>query len=112
MSRRWYRNGSQVVFVGWEPTEQAFYVNVVALCEACGGTGEEAGSEEVCVECGGEGMQLAGLSPSARTAGLTLEQVAGLLASRGLPFPDVVRRDLADDQRTNAATLYEYELEA
>jgi hypothetical protein len=110
MSRRWYRNGSQVVFVGWEAREQAFYVNIVALCEVCGGSGEEAGSEEICVECGGEGMQLAGLSPSARTTGLTLDQVATLLASRGLPFPDVVRHDLEQDQRTNAATLYEYEL--
>jgi hypothetical protein len=112
MSRRWYRNGSQVVFVGWEPTEQAFYVNVVNLCEMCGGSGEVDASEEVCPACGGEGMHLAGLSPSARTPGLTLDQVAALLSKQGLPFPDFVRSDLDHDRQANDGSLLrEYELE-
>jgi hypothetical protein len=113
MSRRWYRYGAQVVFVGWEPTEQGFYVNVVALCELCAGSGEVEGTEEICPGCGGEGMQLAGLSPSQRKASLTLDQVATLLSAQGLPFPDFVSTDLQQDQRTNAGPLLcEYDLES
>src|SRR5437763_1098690 len=112
MSRRWYRYDSRVVFVGWEPSEDGFYVNVVALCGQCGGSGEVDDSEEVCPDCGGEGMDLAGLSPSARTARLNLDQVAVYLSSQDLPFPDYVRRDLEQDRQTNAQTLREYELQA
>jgi hypothetical protein len=101
-----------VVFVGWEPAEQAFWVNVVALCEQCAGSGELDGSEEICPSCGGEGMQLAGLSPSQRQSGLHLDQVATLLSNQRLPFPDFVRADLEQDQHTNAGTLLlEYDLE-
>jgi hypothetical protein len=111
MSRRWYRYGTQVVFVGWEPVEHGFYVNIVALCELCGGSGEQEGSEEICLGCAGEGMQLAGLSPSARTARLTLDQLAAQLSSAGLPFPDFVRADLETDQQSNAGSLLrEYDL--
>jgi hypothetical protein len=111
MSRRWYRHAEQVIFVGWEPSEQGFYVNVVDLCARCGGTGEEEGSEEVCPGCGGEGVELGKLSPSERLAGLTLDSLAARLTRDGLPFPDIVRRDLQEDQRTNAGmVLSEYEI--
>ena len=113
MSRRWYRYAAQVVFVGWEPAEQAFYLNVVDLCDACGGTGEIAGSEEVCPTCGGEGIELAKLNPSHRQSGLTLDEVKERLARAGVPFPDFVQADLQNDQRTNAGTLlHEYDIEA
>jgi hypothetical protein len=111
MSRRWYRHGARVIFVGWEPAEQAFYVNVVDLCAECGGSGEQDGSDEICPTCNGEGMQLAKPTPSSRHSGLTLEQVAARLSAHGLPFPIFVRADLEEDQRTNAGTLLrEYDL--
>jgi len=111
MSRRWYRHGEQVVFVGWEPAEQGFYVNVVALCGLCGGSGEQDGSDEICTGCGGEGVELAKHSPSERKAGLSLDQLSSLLSESSLPFPTFVRSDLAEDQRTNAGTvLREYDL--
>jgi hypothetical protein len=112
VSRRWYRHADKVVFVGWEPADQAFYVNLVDLCAECGGSGEHAGSEEICLACRGEGMQLAKLQPSERRAGLTLDQVAAELLSQDLPFPPFVRADLESDQRANAGTLLcEYDLE-
>jgi hypothetical protein len=112
VSRRWYRHAAQVIFVGWEPAEQAFYLNVVDLCAGCGGTGEIAGSEEVCPGCGGEGVQVAKLSPSHRQGGLSLDEIGSRLANAGVPFPDCVRSDLAADQRANAGTLlHEYDLQ-
>ena len=63
MSRRWYRHAEQVVFVGWEPAEQGFYVNVVALCGLCGGSGEQDGSDEICTGCNGEGIAAGGSQP-------------------------------------------------
>ena len=111
MSRRWYRHGARVIFVGWEPADQAFYLNVVDLCAACGGTGEIAGSEEVCPGCGGEGIQLAKLNPSHRQGGLSLDEIGERLSRDGMPFPELVRSDLLSDQRTNAGTLlHEYDL--
>jgi hypothetical protein len=112
VSRRWYRHADKVVFVGWEPADQAFYVNLVDLCAECGGSGEQAGSEEICMGCRGEGMELAKLQPSERKAGLTLDQVASELLGQQVPFPAFVRADLEADQRSNAGTLLrEYELE-
>ena len=100
------------MFFGWEPTEQAFYLNVVDLCQACAGTGEIFGSEEVCPQCGGEGLQLAALSPSNRTSGLTLDALADHVRRGGFPFPPEIRADLESDQRSNAATLlHEYDLD-
>ncbi|HEX8966238.1 MAG TPA: hypothetical protein VF937_00055 [Chloroflexota bacterium] len=113
MSRRWFRHAAQVAFFGWEPAEQAFYVNVVDLCADCGGSGEVAGSEEICPGCGGEGIQLAKLNPSARHSGLSLDQVAAELARAGLPFPESIRADLETDQRSNAGNvLHEYDLDS
>ncbi|HLZ28181.1 MAG TPA: hypothetical protein VKV73_12755 [Chloroflexota bacterium] len=111
MSRRWYRHIDRVVFVGWEPAEQGFYVNVVALCGVCGGSGEQDGSDEICTGCNGEGIAVGVHSPSNRQAGLTLDQVGGELDRLGIPFPEFIRRDLVEDQRTNAgAVSREYEL--
>jgi hypothetical protein len=111
MSRRWYRHAEQVVFVGWEPAIQGFYVNVVALCGLCGGSGEQDGSDEICTGCNGDGIALAVHSPSERKAGLTLDQLATELGRQDLPFPAFVRTDLEEDQRTNAgAVSREYEL--
>jgi hypothetical protein len=111
MSRRWYRHAEQVVFVGWEPALQGFYLNVVALCGVCGGSGEQDGTDEICTGCNGEGIELARHSPSERKAGLTLDQLASELGCQGLPFPAVVRGDLEEDQRTNAgAVSREYDL--
>jgi hypothetical protein len=101
-----------VVFVGWEPADQAFYVNVVDLCDECGGSGEQDGSDEICPACNGEGMQLSKLQPSERKAGLSLDQLAAELSAQAVPFPPYVRADLQEDQHTNAGTLLrEYDLE-
>jgi len=111
VSRRWYRSADKVVFFGWEPGEQGFYLNVVDLCAECRGTGEIADTEEVCPACGGEGIQLAKLSPSARRGGLPLADLTAEFARQGLPLPDYIRVDLESDQRSNAGTLLrEYEL--
>jgi hypothetical protein len=113
MSRRWYRHESNVVFFGWDPADQAFYVNLVDLCEECLGTGEIDFTEEVCPACGGEGIQLASMRPSDRVKGLTLDQLEAEFDRRRLPFPQLIRADLEEDQRANAATLlHEYDLTA
>jgi hypothetical protein len=113
MSRRWYRHASQVAFLGWEPADQGFYVNIVELCGACDGTGEVDGTEEVCPGCGGEGLQVAQMQPGNRKSGLTLDQVAAELEERGVLFPYFVRADLEEDQRNNTGLLlHEYDLDA
>ena len=112
MSRRWYRHGTQVVFVGWEPNDQGFYLNIVELCEQCGGGGEVDGSDEICPGCGGEGVQVATVHPSNRRSHLSLDEVSSHLEDQAIPFPYYVRADLEEDQRTNAAiALHEYDLE-
>ncbi len=112
MSRRWYRHGTQVVFVGWEPNDQGFYLNIVELCEQCGGGGEVDGSDEICPGCGGEGVQVASMHPSNRRSHLSLDEVSSHLEDQAIPFPYYVRADLEEDQRTNAAiALHEYDLE-
>jgi hypothetical protein len=113
MSRRWYRHGAQVVFLGWEPSDQSFYVNIVDLCADCEGSGEVEGTEEVCPGCGGEGVQLAKMSPSERKSGLSLDQLSAVLDEQGILFPYFVQADLEEDQRTNAGLiLHEYDLES
>jgi hypothetical protein len=113
MSRRWYRHLTRVVFVGWEPSEQGFYLNIVDLCEQCGGSGEQDGSDEICPGCGGEGIQVATVHPSQRQSRLDLDQLSAALVEQLIPFPDYVRADLAEDQRTNSAiALHEYNMEA
>ncbi len=111
MSRRWYRHAAKVVFFGWDPGEQGFYVNVVDLCTECHGTGEIGDTEEVCPGCGGEGIQLAKMNPSARRGGLSLDSLADEFARQGLPLPEYIRADLQEDREANSATaLQEYEL--
>jgi hypothetical protein len=113
MSRRWYRYGDRVVFMGWEPSEQGFYLNLVDLCAECGGTGEIGATEEVCPGCAGEGIQLNAMMPSARKSRLTLEQLASELSQANIKFPDVVKADLEEDKRVNAGmVLHEYDLES
>ena len=113
MSRRWYRYGDRVIFMGWEPGEQGFYLNIVDLCAECGGTGEVDNTEEVCPGCAGEGIQLAAMSPSNRKSGLTLAQLEGLLVDGDILFPYFVKADLEEDQRSNAGMiLHEYDLES
>ncbi len=112
MSRRWYRHGAQVVFLGWEPSEHGFFVNIVDLCADCEGSGEIGNTEEVCPGCNGEGVQLAKMSPSERKSGLTLEQVSQVLDDQAILFPYFVKADLEEDERTNAGMiLHEYDLE-
>ena len=112
MSRRWYRHAAKVVFFGWEPSEQGFYLNVVDLCSECRGSGEIADTEEVCPACGGEGIQLSKINPSNRRGGLTLEEMSAEFARQQLPFPEFIRSDLEADQRANSGTmLHEYELD-
>jgi hypothetical protein len=112
VSRRWYRHSARVVFFGWEPTEHGFYVNTVDLCAECHGSGEVLDTEEVCPACGGEGIQLANMSPSSKRAGLSLEALGQEFANEGLPLTDEMRADLESDRRSNAATLlHEYEIE-
>jgi hypothetical protein len=111
MSRRWYRYDAKVVFFGWEPAEQGFYVNVVDLCHECQGTGEIADTEEVCPGCGGEGIQLAAINPSSRRGRLTLDELSSEFSRQGLPLTPEIRGDLEQDQRSNAASvLHEYEV--
>lgn len=112
MSRRWYRHGARVAFMGWEPADAAFYLNVVALCAACGGSGEVNGTDEICGGCGGEGVSVEAFNPSHRERGLSLDQIAERLEAQGLPLPPFVRADLESDRAHNAATLlHEYDLE-
>jgi hypothetical protein len=100
-----------MVYFGWEPTEQGFYINVVDLCAECHGTGEIGDTEEVCPGCGGEGIQLAKMSPSSRRGGLSLDDLAAEFARQGLPLPDNVRADLEGDRQTNSGTaLHEYDV--
>jgi len=86
-------------------------MNVVDLCPACRGSGEVADTEEVCPGCGGEGIQLSKISPSARVGGLRLEQLVSEFARQKLPMPEAILSDLREDERSNAGTLLrEYEL--
>src|SRR5260370_17474340 len=101
MSARWYRHGTQVVFVGWEPNEQGFYLNIVELCEHCGGSGEVDGSDEICPGCGGEGVQVATLHPSNRKSRLSLDQVSAQLEGLAIPFPYYLPAHLQKDPRPN-----------
>ena len=111
MSRRWYRHAAKVVFFGWDPGEQGFYVNVVDLCAECHGTGEVGDTEEVCPGCGGEGIQLVKMNPSARRGGLSLDGLTEEFARQGLPLLEYMRADLEEDRKANSATaLQEYEV--
>ena len=113
MSRRWYRYGDRVIFMGWEPADKGFYLNIVNLCAECGGTGEISGTEEVCPGCAGEGIQLATMHPSERKSGLTMEALEGELRESEVMFPYFVKADLEEDQRTDAGMiLHEYDLES
>jgi hypothetical protein len=109
MSRRWYRHEDRMVFVGWDRQLQQFFLNTVALCQACEGLGEDPMTEVPCADCMGEGVQRTPESENPRPA-KTLDAIAAELARQKLPFPDNVRADLENDQRTNAGDLvHEYD---
>jgi hypothetical protein len=113
VSRRWYRYAGKVVFFGWDPAEQGFYLNTVDLCLECHGSGEIADTEEVCRACGGEGIQLNRINPSTRRGGLSIEALADEFARQALPCPEAIRADLEADRLANAATLlHEYDPDA
>ncbi len=98
-----------MVFVGWDRQLQQFFLNTVELCKVCEGLGEDPYTEVPCVACMGEGVQ-ASPSGEQRSPASTLDQIAAELASQQLPFPDNVRADLENDQRTNAGDLvHEYD---
>ena len=58
MSRRWYRHGGNMVFLGWDRNLGRFLLTVADLCTRCGGYGEEPTSDNFCFECGGEGVRV------------------------------------------------------
>lgn len=73
--------------------------------------GEIGDTEEVCPGCGGEGIQLAKMNPSARRGGLSLDDLRAEFGRQGLPIPEYIRADLEEDRKANSATaLQEYEL--
>jgi hypothetical protein len=113
MSRRWYRHGNRQIFVGWDRSLQSFFLTIASLCPHCQGSGEEPDSDYFCGVCGGEGVQQGAISPIQRAPAMTLDEMATELAQLAVPFPDYVRADLEQDQRTNVGELvYEYDLEA
>ena len=70
-----------------------------------------ADTEEVCPGCGGEGIQLSKISPSARRSGMTLNDLVAEFGRQSLPMPEAIVAELREDERTNAGTLLrEYEL--
>src|SRR3954454_17114399 len=112
MSRRWLRHEGRQVFVGWDRSLQSFFLTVAELCKNCDGYGEEPDSDNFCYYCGGDGIQIGFEKPTGYKPKPTLDEMGPELARLGIPFPDEVRRDLEQDQRTNAGeVLHEYTLE-
>jgi hypothetical protein len=113
MSRRWFRHEGRQVFVGWDRSIQSFFLTIAELCSNCDGFGEEPDSDNFCGVCGGDGIQLGFENPTGYNPTPTLDEMGPELARLGIPFPDVVRRDLDEDRRTNAGeVLQEYTIEA
>jgi hypothetical protein len=109
MSRRWYRHGDRMVFVGWDRQLQQFFLNTVNLCSVCEGLGEDPMTEVPCAACMGEGIEPSS-SGDQRSPAQTLDEIATELSNQQLPFPDNVRADLEEDRRTNAGDLvHEYD---
>jgi hypothetical protein len=109
MSRRWYRHGDRMVFVGWDTQLQQFFLSTVELCQECEGLGEDPLTEVPCAACMGEGVQRPAAGEQ-RIPATTLDEIAAELAQQNLPFPDNVRADLETDRRTNAGDLvHEYD---
>jgi hypothetical protein len=111
VSRRWYRapQAMRLVFVGWDPAAHGFYTNVVDLCQACGGAGEDLETDTFCAACQAEGVNWSGDTQSA--AGLTLDELSATLTRLRVPLPEYVLTDLEDDRRVDAAgnVMYDYD---
>jgi hypothetical protein len=99
MSRRWYSHAGSMVYVGWDAQPRRFFLEVVAMCPRCGGTGEEPDSDDFCAMCQGEGIASIEHAAAPRSSMATLDELAAELARLGIPFPDDVRADLEADQR-------------
>jgi hypothetical protein len=108
MSRRWYRHGTTMVFVGWDRSLGRFLVTVADLCPRCGGFGEEPDTDNFCFACGGEGVKMGSNSVTSLGTTASLDDVAAELARINIAFPDNVRADLAEDQRINVGELVHY----
>ena len=112
MSRRWYRYGSRQVFLGWDRSLQSFFLGIAELCKHCDGYGEDPDSDNFCVICGGDGIEMGHENPSGYNPRPTLDEMGSELAKLGIPFPDVVRVDLEADREANAGeVLQEYRVD-
>jgi len=105
VSRRWYRYGGRQVFLGWDRLIQSFTLGIAELCRNCDGYGEEPDSDNFCVICGGDGIEMGYEFPTGYNPRPKLEEIGPELAKLGIPFPDVVKADLEEDQRTNAGEV-------
>jgi hypothetical protein len=94
-----------MVFVGWDPPLQRFFLTIAELCKRCDGTGEEPDSDNFCAACGAEGVDWGAGAPAGRDPPSTLDEIAAELSRLEIPFPDHVRADLEHDRRTNAGSL-------
>ena len=104
MSRRWYTSeDGRIVYVGWDRGLQQFWLSVVALCQECGGMGEELGTEIPCMACQGEGVSRA--APTTNLSSPQLEGISAALDKEAIALPNQVRADLEEDKRTNAGEI-------
>ena len=108
MSRRWYRHGSTMVFLGWDRNLGRFLLTVADLCTRCGGYGEEPTSDNFCFECGGEGVRVGSNSVTRLGSSPDLDEIAAELERLCIAFPDFVRADLVEDKRANVGELVHY----
>lgn len=105
MSRRWYRFGGRQVHLGWDRANQSFTLGIVELCRNCDGYGEEPDSDNFCVVCGGDGIEMGYEFPTGYNPRPALEEIGPELAKFEIPFPDQVKADLEEDRRTNAGEV-------
>ena len=113
MSRRWYRYEGRQVFVGWDRSLQSFFLTIAELCRHCDGYGEEPDSDNFCLICGGDGIEMGYELPTGYNPRPALEELGPELAKLGIPFPEVIRAELEHDRRTNAGeVLQEHTVES
>jgi hypothetical protein len=104
MSRRWYTSpDGRMVYVGWDRPLQQFFLSVVSLCTACGGMGEELGSEIPCVACLGDGVAID--KPSTNLHSSELDGLIAELSKQGIPLPPRVQADLEQDRQGNVGDV-------
>lgn len=105
MSRRWFRYGRRQVFLGWDRAIQSFTLGIAELCKHCDGYGEDPDSDNFCVVCGGDGIEMGHEFPTGYNPRPNLDEIEGELAKLEIPFPAVLRADLESDQRNNVGEL-------